>query len=90
MTFDDDFIRVEGGVYSVAALGLSWPPPEVLYLFVSPDRRGVSEVPENHADACEYQQVSRSQITDEDRAEMTHVARGADYRVVLTFPGGDR
>lgn len=82
MTFDDDFILVEGGRYSVANLGLSWPPPETLRLvFGSPSMvfeqivRGVAV----DASGVEYRRLSHSAITDEDRAGMTHVARGAEY-----------
>lgn len=89
MRFDDDFIRVEGRCYSLVGLGLVWPPPEALFVYVRGGSLGIAVVsPVEHPGATEYRQVSRSQITDEDRAGMTHIARGADYVRAGECPGG--
>lgn len=66
--FDDDMARLEfaGGTRDVPlkALGLTWPPPEVI------DIAGFK-----------LKRVSMSRITDEERAGMTRLFRGAIYRV---------
>ena len=67
MTFDDDFIQLN--VEGVGVLRFSCGPagiewpPPPLIVFNG-------EV---------YKQVRRSEITDEQRAEMTMIARGAEY-----------
>lgn len=79
-TFDDDFIRFDlsdGTTPNVplVALGLEWPPPERLYM----DSETVREATDQDAPWEVMRQVRRSQITDELRAGMTHVCRGAEY-----------
>lgn len=68
MTFEDDFIRIVDGLPYVplAAVGLTWPPPEVIEL------GGIM-----------YERLQFSDITDEQRADMTHVCRGALYTLLL-------
>lgn len=69
-TFDDDFVRLNlaTGLVNVPLkkLGLEWPPPDrIVDLLGSPLDPMV--------------RVRMSVITDEQRASMTHVARGAEY-----------
>jgi hypothetical protein len=49
-----------------------WPPPETV------------RIPE---DDRTFRRVSYSQITDEERAKMTHVCRGAQYEAVTGSDG---
>ena len=65
MTFDDDCIRVAGQTYRCKDLGIEWPPPKLLRA--------------NNGQLLE--QISCSELTDEERASMTHVCRGAEYKV---------
>jgi len=71
MTFDDDFCRIQhptAGTVCVPLrrLGLDWPPPEKLCFAVANS-------------APMFVRVSMSEITDDERAALTHVCRGADY-----------
>jgi hypothetical protein len=68
MTFDDDFIRIGMLNPTLKSLGLTWPPPP----FIQINNHG--ELPDRV-----FKRVSCSEITDEQRAKMTHVARGAAY-----------
>jgi hypothetical protein len=80
-TYDDDFVRLHfeavGPVnVPLRAIGLEWPPPERIVLdgdrcreATAEDDLGIVLVRERF-----------SEITDEQRAGMTHVARGAEYR----------
>lgn len=74
MTFDDDFVRLctrHGNINTpLKDLGIEWPPPEVLRLQFGGEFQSI-----------DYRRVRMSNITDEQRAEMTHVARGAEYRL---------
>ncbi len=78
-TFDDDMVRLNLTVgtktMSCKALGLEWPPPMRIYL----GRYGVREATDGDASTFVLQQVSMSQITDEERVKMSHVIRGAEY-----------
>ena len=81
MTFDDDFVRLNfiTGVanFPLKNVGLEWPPPE--RVFVEP--LGFLREPTPDDDPTYLmRRVSFSQITDEQRATMTHVCRGAEYR----------
>lgn len=73
MTFDDDFLifQLPSGAKRmlVKELGLQWPPPMTLRL------KGF-EPP--FAD-IDFRLLRRSTITDAERANMTHVCRGAEY-----------
>lgn len=69
MTFDDDFVKIGMVRTPLKNLGLEWPPPP----FMRIDNHG--ELPNLF-----IKRVNYSQITDEQRARMTHVARGAEYR----------
>jgi len=68
MTFDDDFVKIGMVRTSLKALGLEWPPPP----FMRIDNHG--ELPDLYVKRMRY-----SEITDEHRSKMTHVARGAEY-----------
>lgn len=71
--FDDDFIKFEEGPLHGRMMILSkqsranqaWPPPAIIV----------------HQGEFTYERVSMSEITDEQRERMTHVARGALYRL---------
>lgn len=71
--YEDDFVRLDlkdmqTMVYTLPDLGLSWPCAALLEITIGDGDRRLFEI------------VSRSYITDAQRAEMTHVARGAEYR----------
>jgi len=72
MTFDDDYIRLilTTGPLDVTckALGLDWPPPEFITITGGPFSEPT------------FRRVRYSLIIDEERAEMAHVCRGAEYR----------
>lgn len=92
MTFDDDFIRlmdydaklkpppgkpIEAIVPTPRIinlrckdLGISWPPPDILTLEDGTGRQ--------------WTRIQMSSITDEQRQKMTHVARGAVYKRVVS------
>lgn len=69
MTFDDDFLRIGMVNATLKSLGIEWPPPPFIRI-------------NNHGELPDLlvKRVSCSEISDEDRAQMTHVARGAEYR----------
>ncbi len=67
MTFDDDFIQLV--VDGVGVVRFPCAPAGIDW--PPPPNIVFNDVM--------YRQVRRSAITDEQRAEMTHVARGAEY-----------
>lgn len=74
MTFDDDFVRIPlpAGNANIRCktIGVEWPPPERL-LIAMPEGSVLTFVRE-----------SFSVITDEQRSDMTHVCRGAQYQPI--------
>lgn len=79
MTFEDDMIRLympDGRTVHVSCLanGIEWPPPKTLHLYVPV----IGAEPEQVF--CTRTTVSA--ITDEQRAGMTNVFRGAEYETV--------
>ena len=72
MTFDDDFVQLTlgGGIrrFMCKDLGVSWPPPEFIAV-------------ESVAVMITFKRLRFSALTDEERAEMTNVCRGAEYVV---------
>jgi hypothetical protein len=68
VTFDDDFIVIGMIRPTLKSLGLTWPPPP----FIEINNHG--ELPNRL-----FKRVRYSDITDEQRSKMTHVARGAEY-----------
>lgn len=79
-TFPDDFVRLHLGIGTrdipLGALGLEWPPPD--RIVIDPGR-GAREPTPDDPPAFIMRRVSHSRITDDQRAGMTHVARGAEY-----------
>jgi hypothetical protein len=74
MTFDDDFMRLnfpDGStkIYSLKQNDMEWPPPEKIMV-------------DFDGGVVTLRRESYSVITDEERARMTHVCRGAEYRTV--------
>jgi hypothetical protein len=63
MTFEDDMLRLDGRIW------------------VNCKKNGVEWPPPERVvwNDTTYVQVSRSRLTDEQRSEMTHVFRGAEY-----------
>jgi hypothetical protein len=59
-------------------LGLTWPPPE--RLIIDDDDGLLREATDDDEPGYVLHRVSMSQLTDEEAAAMTHVARGAEYR----------
>lgn len=82
MTFDDDFVQLNLGPASGATcvpcsrLGIDWPPPPELILPGAAGRRLL------------FRQVSRSDITDEQRERMDRICRGAEYELESVLPEG--
>jgi hypothetical protein len=79
VTYDDDMIRFDDGLYAgmnvrLKDLGLEWPPPEQVKVAVATP--GVW--PLGH---LVYNRCMWSEITDEERATMTNVFRGSVYRL---------
>lgn len=69
MTFDDDFVQIGRVRTPLKQLGLEWPPPAFIRI------NNYGELPDLLVKRVRY-----SEITDEERAGMTHVCRGAEYR----------
>lgn len=73
MTFEDDFLlfQTPSGPRRIRCqhLNIQWPPPETIRL------RGF-EPPYTDID---FKLLRRSEISDADRSELTHVCRGAEY-----------
>ena len=85
MTFDDDSIRIGGTwLYSCKSLGLEWPPPVNLHVVLGRDRfaGGIALVDQPLPGTVLYRQVSRSQLSDDQRAGMSRVFRAAEYERV--------
>lgn len=78
-TFDDDYIQLELTVGTrrlpCVAVGLTWPPPEKLWI----DKLGLRIANQDDPPSEVLVRKSMSIITDEQRAEMDNVARGALY-----------
>jgi hypothetical protein len=74
MTYDDDFVRLPTLVAGDTNIPLV--------------RLGLEWPPPEEVNfyGLLYRRVSYSEITDEQRAEMTHVARGAQYEFVGLDP----
>lgn len=68
MTYDDDFVLIGMVQATLKSLDIEWPPPP----FIEVNNHG--ELPN-----LLLKRVRYSEITDEQRAGMTHVARGAEY-----------
>jgi len=79
-TFPDDFVRLNLTIGTqhvrLVKVGLDWPPPERLFLGPAGELRVARP-----SDPLENVLVrtSMSTISDEQRAGMRHVARGAEY-----------
>lgn len=80
MTFPDDFLRLNLDTGSInlplKEFGLEWPPPQKLYVDYDGTLR---EAKKTDIQAYVMVQIRCSEITDEERAEKTHVVRGAEY-----------
>lgn len=81
VTFDDDFMRLHLSIGARDALlrqmEIAWPPPPRIFL----DEGATLRVARDGDDpAFVMVRTSMSEITDEQRAGMTHVCRGAEYR----------
>lgn len=74
MTFDDDFVRIHlidcRLDVSCISLGFEWPPPEKFTILFSGRERTVMR-------------QSMSFITDEQRASLKSICRGAEYREIV-------
>lgn len=71
MTFDDDYLqfRLSTGPLRMTckSAGVDWPPPERI------------EVTGGPFSTPRFKRIRYSDITDDQRAGMTHVCRGAEY-----------
>ena len=80
MTYDDDFIRLHltfigTPTLTCKELGLEWPPPERIVM----DGKKLREAADDDPASDVLIRRNFSAITDEQRASMTNVARGAEY-----------
>ena len=79
MTYDDDFVRLNLVIQVLNVrckeLGLEWPPPERIAI----DGKNVREATDNDPPSSVMVMDRMSEITDDQRSQMTHVARGAEY-----------
>lgn len=79
-TFNDDYIQLElaTGTRRLACttVGLTWPPPEKLWL----DEHGLRIANADDNEAEVLVRTSMSIITDEERAGMDRIMRGALYQ----------
>lgn len=79
-TFNDDMIRLTltVGIQTIPckAVDFEWPPPEQIFLEAGGELR---EATDGDNPAFVLHRMSMSQITDAQRAGMTHVVRGAEY-----------
>ena len=86
-----DFIRLNLTVQTVniklEVLNLEWPPPEYIHVQNGGAFAGLTQAEVDDIDADELPHVmvrtSYSSITDEQIAEMSHVARGAEYHYLV-------
>ena len=83
MIDQDDFLRIHTEYFGsltlrINKLGLSWPPPQ----FVVMDGSDIRQATDKDDRANIFERVSMSQITDDQIRNMTHVARGAEYKYV--------
>ncbi len=68
MTFNDDFARIH------------WPAPRgTKDVFLKLNHLHWPPPPRIYLESTHFKRISMSQITDEQRRTMTHVARGAVY-----------
>jgi hypothetical protein len=86
VTFEDDFVRLHMSVGSpnipLVKLGLEWPPPEYLLVELDGIRAAIPEDLDGVERPFVMVRERFSVITDDQRAGMTHVCRGAEYRYV--------
>ena len=77
----DDFARLEMWIGDrtilLEKLGLDWPPPARLTI---DEEEGLREWREGDDPVTVMGRISMSKLTDEETADMDHVARGALYR----------
>jgi hypothetical protein len=78
-TFDDDMVRLNMSIgtftFPCKEVGLTWPPPERLFVEGPKLREANDEDPQGEV----LIRDGISEITDEQREQMTHVVRGAEY-----------
>lgn len=92
MTFDDDYITVTlpltGQVFTLPlfALGLEWPPPARLFVG---NQGEIREATDDDPNTNTLWRSSMSDLSDEERTELTGVARGAAYVPVRYQENGE-
>lgn len=85
MTYDDDFLQLHTQFFGqprimLSNVGLSWPPPELLYMDAN---QGLREPTKDDEKRFIFERIRFSQITDEQREGMDHVVRGAEYKYLI-------
>lgn len=84
-----DYIRLyfEVGTHTLPLdrLGMTWPPPEYIYI---EEGGKIREARKRDPDAYKLRRTSMSQISDDDAAKMTGIARGAEYHYLSDLPPG--
>lgn len=84
MTYDDDYIQLETAEgtrrWFCRKVGLTWPPPEHLWFDEVGLRIANSDDVEGENQQCLLVRESMSIVSDEQRAELDDVRRGALYR----------
>ena len=86
MTHESDFLRINTefmGPLNIRPnkFGLGWPPPQ--FIVIEGETGTVREATAKDKREEIFERVSMSKITDEQIANMEHVARGADYKYVV-------
>jgi hypothetical protein len=85
MTFDDDYVRLlrlEGPpvLLTCKSLELDWPPPTFITISGPLSLEELLDSTDESEPIMQFERVRYSQITDDDRAGMRHVVRGAEYQ----------
>jgi len=76
MTYEDDYCQFDFGELGIKRItckdvGVDWPPPTCISVQIMDGKKLMRTI--------DFECINHSQITDEQRAGMTHVCRGAEY-----------
>ncbi len=85
--FADDFVELHLSIGTPRIMlpsDIDWPPPEFIMFDDNVLREATKDDPRDEI----MRRVRHSQITDEQRAKMSHVCRGAEYQYVVEIMEG--